>query len=263
MTESTAPARRWVMTWPEQSTPMTVIKLASLPIRRACTRATGSIDGIFYRTNGGTVRVNTADNTAEHIAPMRPPCQDGVVISDGLLFWGPWMCGCQLSLYGHISLGPAGALPAAAPVPEPQLQLGDGDPAQVQPLPCDPGDWSAYQHDSWRSDFTRSDVPTSVKLLWQQEVVRNDLPTAPIVAGGTIFVADRSGVVRAMSSDGRNALERAARAAPSTIHPRSPTAGCSRDPPTDASMPWRPPPDDCCGPTASPPQRAGSPSTAA
>ncbi len=83
-------------------------RLASLPMRRACTRATGSIDSIFYRAAEGTVRVNTASNTAEHIAPMRPPCQDGVIISDGLLFWGPWMCGCQLSLYGHVCLGPAG-----------------------------------------------------------------------------------------------------------------------------------------------------------
>ena len=77
-------------------------RLASLPIRRACTRATGSVDSVFYRANEGTVRINTASNTAEHIAPMRPPCQDGVIISDGLLFWGPWMCGCQLSLYGHV-----------------------------------------------------------------------------------------------------------------------------------------------------------------
>ena len=59
--------------------------LAALPTRRACTRATGSVDSIFFRTPGGTVRVNTASNTAEHIAPMRPPCQDGVIISDGHL----------------------------------------------------------------------------------------------------------------------------------------------------------------------------------
>ena len=178
-------------------------KQASLPIRRACTRATGSIDSVFYRTSGGTVRVNTADNTAQHIAPMRPPCQDGVVISDGLLFWGPWMCGCQLSLYGHISLGPAGALPAAAPVPEAQWQRGEGDPTQVQPFPCNPGDWFAYQHDSWRSDFTRVDVPANVKLLWQQEIIRDELPTAPIVAGDTVFVADRSGLVRALDKTGK------------------------------------------------------------
>jgi len=60
-------------------------RVSSLPIRRACTRATGSLDSVFYRTAGGTVRVDTVANRAEHIAPMRPPCQDGVIISDGLV----------------------------------------------------------------------------------------------------------------------------------------------------------------------------------
>ncbi|MCH8161241.1 MAG: ATP-binding cassette domain-containing protein, partial [Chloroflexi bacterium] len=64
--------------------------LASFPARRACTRATGSLDSIFYRASGGTVRVLTETNTAQHIAPMRPPCQDGVLISNGHLYWGPW-----------------------------------------------------------------------------------------------------------------------------------------------------------------------------
>ena len=177
-------------------------RLASLPIRRACTRATGSIDGVFYRTSGGTVRVNSTDNSAEHIAPMRPPCQDGVLISDGLLFWGPWMCGCQLSLYGHISLGPADALPAAAPTAEPQLQPGTGDVAQVQAFPVAAGDWPAYQHDSWRSGFTRSTVPSSIKLAWKHQVVSDQLPTAPIAAGDAVFVADRTGAVQAIGSDG-------------------------------------------------------------
>ena len=147
-------------------------RLASLPIRRACTRATGSIDGIFYRTSGGTVRYDTASNSAEHIAPMRPPCQDGVIISDGLLFWGPWMCGCQLSLYGHICLGSARAQPAAAAVPEAQLQLGAGDPTQVEGFAVETGDWPAYQHDNWRSSFTRATVPESVELLWERKLLR-------------------------------------------------------------------------------------------
>ena len=81
---------------------------AELPMRRACTRATGSVDSVFFRAAEGTVRIDTATNQAHHIAPMRPPCQDGVIISDGNLYWGPWMCGCQLSLYGHICLAAAG-----------------------------------------------------------------------------------------------------------------------------------------------------------
>ena len=70
--------------------------LARLPKRRACTRATGTLDSVFFRAPGGTVRIDTATDAARHIAPMRPACQDGVIISDGMLLWGPWMCGCQL-----------------------------------------------------------------------------------------------------------------------------------------------------------------------
>ncbi|MFO7906928.1 MAG: PQQ-binding-like beta-propeller repeat protein [Planctomycetota bacterium] len=178
-------------------------RLASLPIRRACTRATGSIDSVFYRTSGGTVRVNTADNSAEHIAPVRPPCQDGVIISDGLLFWGPWMCGCQLSLYGHVALGPAEGSAAEAPA-EPRLRSADGgDPDQVQAFSVKANDWPAYKHDHSRSSFTPNTVPASIKLAWQRQVVENQLPTAPIVAGNTTFVADRSGVVQAIDRDGQ------------------------------------------------------------
>lgn len=177
-------------------------RLASLPIRRACTRATGGIDSVFYRTTGGTIRVDTGARAAEHIAPMRPPCQDGVIISDGLLFWGPWMCGCQLSLYGHVALGPAQPESAASPTPEPQLQRRAGHSTQVQEFPVEEGDWPAYRHDSARSDFTRTAVPAAVELAWQRQIVEGQLPTAPITAGNNVFVADRSGVVHAFGADG-------------------------------------------------------------
>ena len=62
--------------------------LASLPARRACTRATGCVDSIFFRATGGTVLVMTDGNQAQHIAPMRPPCQDGVLISNGQIASG-------------------------------------------------------------------------------------------------------------------------------------------------------------------------------
>ena len=65
-----------------------------------------------------------AANKAQHIAPMRPPCQDGVIISDGMLYWGPWMCGCQLSLYGHIGLSPAGSFDFPAATDASRLDVG-------------------------------------------------------------------------------------------------------------------------------------------
>ncbi len=169
--------------------------LARLPRRRACTRATGSIDSIFFRTPGGTVRLNTDSDRAQHIAPMRPPCQDGVIISDGHLFWGPWMCGCQLSLYGHIALAPARDFdfhPAADNV---RLERGPG--------------WQTFTSDeigrdaspTRRNGHARS-IPVQVRQAWQTTPA-HALPTSPVTVGETVYLADRDGSVRAFDMNGQ------------------------------------------------------------
>jgi len=101
--------------------------------RRACTRATGTSDSIFFRASGGTIRYVPKTNAVEHIAPMRPPCHDGVIISDGMLYWGPWICGCNLSLYGNIALAPAPKSESQAPTAG-NLQSGQGDLHKVAEL---------------------------------------------------------------------------------------------------------------------------------
>jgi outer membrane protein assembly factor BamB len=172
--------------------------LARLPSRRACTRATGSMDSVFFRTPGGTVRIRTASNTAAHIAPMRPPCQDGVIISDGLLYWGPWMCGCQLSLYGHICLAPAGDFDYHPTIDASRLERGDS--SQIQMLETRTGDWPAYCGDSRRTCRTSVAVPDQVRQRWQIRLESGAVPTAPVTAGGLAFVGDTNGAVRAVDA---------------------------------------------------------------
>ena len=174
--------------------------LAGLPIRRACTRATGSVDSVFYRTRGGTVRVDVASNTANHIAPMRPPCQDGVIVSDGHLHWGPWMCGCQLSLYGHICLGPAGDLDLRPGADDSRLESADGDIAQVEPFEIKPGDWPAYQGDNRRSSVTQTSIPAEISQQWTINLPADAFPTAPVTAAGLVFLGDRNGAVHALDA---------------------------------------------------------------
>ncbi len=176
--------------------------LAQMPNRRACTRATGSIDSIFYRTPGGTVRYDTVNDTAQHIAPMRPPCQDGVMISNGMLYWGPWMCGCQLSLYGHIALTGAGdTLKKADPSTRLELQPKAG--AKIAELDARPGDWPGLRGDNARSQSTRVALPKQVGEAWTFKPGAAVMPTAPVAVGGMVFYADRAGVVRALSAGGR------------------------------------------------------------
>ncbi len=180
--------------------------LATFPARRACTRATGCADSIFYRASGGTVRVLTDTNTAQHIDPMRPPCQDGVLVAEGHLYWGPWMCGCQLSLYGNIGLRPAGPTTDhrdAAAASDQRLIVGE-DASRPSPLAIQAGDWPTYRGHAARNDVSTLAIPEAVKLQWTAEVCGDALPTAPVTAGGLVFVADRRGVVQAFDRDGHS-----------------------------------------------------------
>ncbi len=180
--------------------------LETFPARRACTRATGCADSIFFRANGGTVRVLTDSNTAQHIDPMRPPCQDGVLVAGGHLYWGPWMCGCQLSLYGNIGLRPSNG---PAPNPNrpdqdiPQLIIGKRSTPLPTLAPMD-GDWATYRGGAARSDVSDVTIPGNIELKWSAEVCEGALPTAPVTADGLTFVADRSGAIQAFDQDGES-----------------------------------------------------------
>ena len=179
--------------------------IASFPARRACTRATGCADSIFFRASGGTVRLMTEENRAEHIAPMRPPCQDGVLVSNGHLYWGPWMCGCQLSLYGNIGLRPVGEETVSrtdtAGIERESLVVHT-DVTVTTKLPVKTTDWLAYRGGNDRSDTTETDLPESVAHSWTMRIVEDELPTAPVAAGGYVFVADRTGAISAFDASG-------------------------------------------------------------
>lgn len=178
--------------------------LTRFPGRRACTLATGSVDSIFYRAAGGTVRIDMATGAAEHLAPMRPPCYEGVIISGGLLHWGAWKCGCQLSLYGHVCLAPAGKFKYRPGLDDSRLEPGLGDTTTVEKLEVEPGDWPSYQADNHRTSATAVHIPRRVSRQWAFEPSSVGVPTAPVVAGGLVFVGDHNGVLRALdAADGK------------------------------------------------------------
>jgi outer membrane protein assembly factor BamB len=179
--------------------------IASFPGRRACTRATGCADSIFFRATGGTVRLMTEDNNAEHIAPMRPPCQDGVLISNGHLYWGPWMCGCQLSLYGNIGLRPVGDETlnrADDAVIARESLIVHSELKVATELKSQPADWVTWRGSNARSDESLATLPKTVSHSWTVDMVDGELPTAPVAAGNHVFAADRNGVIRAFDAEG-------------------------------------------------------------
>ena len=176
--------------------------LGRMPMRRACTRATGTIDSIFYRANGGTVRLAVDTQAVNHIAPMRPACYDGVIVSDGHLYWGPWMCGCQLSLYGHICLAPAGDFDFRPGLDDSRLTTHAQ--GAVKPLDIRAGDWSTYGGDNARTCATKKALPKKVNQAWRFRAPSGAAPTAAVTGGDMVFFGDRSGAVTALRAKDGN-----------------------------------------------------------
>lgn len=171
--------------------------------RGNCTRATGTVDSIFARgyRHTGTMQFSTEKNKQRRLPAMRPACQDGVIVANGLLYWGPWMCDCNHSLVGVISLGPAGAFNFSKPATDQErLQRAPAASASVVAVQATASDWPAYRRNNQRTAQTPVAIPDEVKLRWTYQPNKPVTPTAPVSVGQTMFVAGSDGIVRAIDS---------------------------------------------------------------
>ncbi len=194
--------------------------------RRACTRPTGASDAIFFRAEGGSVRLDLASNRPGWISPMRPVCQEGVTVSNGLLYWWPSVCDCQLTLYGVTCLAPAGDFDFAPDVTEAaRLERGKDAGTKVAPLTDRPADWPTFRADNACSASASGRVAERPRPLWDFDLGVSTVPglpriTAPVAAGGLVFVGGADGVVRAIDASTGTAVWKAC------------TGGAIRMPPT-------------------------------
>ncbi len=184
--------------------PLTGEVLAELDcLRGNCTRATGTVDSIFARgdQHGGTLRLEVADDSPGRIPAMRPACQDGVIAANGLLYWGPWMCDCNHSLVGIISLGPAGDFHFSQSAKESErLELATDAPDQVTDFSITPADWPTYRANNRRTAKSSVSLPPRLKHAWTFAPHDQIRPTAPVAAGGLVFVSGGDGVIRALAA---------------------------------------------------------------
>jgi outer membrane protein assembly factor BamB len=217
----------WGNNFSKKFDPLTGEVLAELPTgRRACTRPTGTSDSILFRANGGSVRFDLASNRPRWISPMRPSCHDGVTIANGLLYWWPSVCDCQLTLYGISCLGPAGDFDFTAPALEiDRLETEQSDPADIEPLTESSADWLTFRANNQCTATTKAVVPREVRLLWQYGIGTERAAgappfTAPVAAGGLVFVSGPDGIIHAVEAEAGN------------LQWKAYTAGAVRVPPT-------------------------------
>jgi outer membrane protein assembly factor BamB len=175
--------------------------LAKFPSRDRCTRATGSAQYIFTRGGkGGSTAafdVSSADPHLGLVSPMRPACHDGVVVANGLFYWGPWMCRCDGTQIGVISLGSGGTFDYAAEAKEGRRE---GSAAKAAPLEVSPEDWPTFRKDNARSTRSAAALPAQLTPKWESAPKAPATATAPVAAGGLVLVAGSDGIVRALEA---------------------------------------------------------------
>ena len=169
--------------------------------RRACTRPTGAIDAIFCRANGGSTRLDLASDQPQLISPMRAQCQDGVTIANGLLYWWPSVCDCNLTLYGITCLGPAGDFDFEQAAQESErLEQVSKKSSSVVALPESANDWPAFRANNNASATTEAILPEKSRRLWQSAATKEFTPTAPTAAAGLVFHGGSDGIVHALAA---------------------------------------------------------------
>jgi outer membrane protein assembly factor BamB len=197
--------------------PRTGKTLARLNCRRsACTRPTGTADGIFCRAENdwGTAQLRSSDHRFRRLPLMRPPCHDGVITAFGLAHWGSWICDCGVSMIGNISLAPAGdfdfqlqakdsdRLETTAPLSAVTGEQQAAAAAEAQPgssdASSDPRDWPTFRADVRCAAAVPVAIASKAALAWTYAPPAAVEPAAPIAACGMFFWSGSDGAVRAI-----------------------------------------------------------------
>lgn len=194
----------WANNVSKKFDPLTGKVLAELPTgRRACTRPTATLDSILFRAMGGSVRLDRASGQPRWISPMRPPCQDGVTIANGLLYWWPYTCDCQLNLYGFISVGSAGDFDFTPDSITPDRLEKTGDQTvSARTLLVSEADWPTFRSNNRGTVTTTATIPKTSRVLWQTKLSSAGpaRPTAPVAVGNRIFLGGVDGAVRVLDT---------------------------------------------------------------
>ena len=132
-------------------------------------------------------------------------------MANGMLYWWPSVCDCNLTLYGLTALGPAGQFDFSRPA-TPQERLELREKVVAAQLPQTVEDWPTFRANNVGNATTCVAAPEKAQLLWEARQGGDLMLTAPTAVGGLVFAAGDDGIVRAIEcADGQDPVEGARR----------------------------------------------------
>ena len=174
--------------------------------KAACTRLTASPDSLFVRGEG-ILRFDRASKKTLIDGGVRPACNDGALPANGMLYIGPWSCDCNLSLIGSMGKCSAGNFQFRHPATNADRLQSPGTSKEVTALDVTEDDWPTYRGNNQRTSSTRASLarpnakPGARRAsAWIYTPAQAHTPTAPVSAGGLVFVAGQDGAVRALDA---------------------------------------------------------------
>ncbi len=154
--------------------------------------------------------VDPRSGTGEGDWWVRGTCQYGIMPANGLIYVPQHSCGChpQEKLIGFNVLAPERELKSREvekSKSEARIEKGPAyGTSSLQPpaSSLQPSSWPTYRRDVRRSGFQDLTAPREVAAVWTTKLVAP--VTAPVVAGGTVFVAetDRHALYALSAEDG-------------------------------------------------------------
>lgn len=177
----------------------------------------------------------------------RGACIQGMVPANGMFYTAQNNCACNMAqVGGFLAVGPCGDVPKAEEFGKPRpVEKGPAFGAVQAAASTD--DWPTYRANAERSAGTSNDLPAELKMLWKMPCAkagegslgeswraRMGFPqplTAPVVAGGMVFVAGLdSGQLMALNPDTGATIWKASLGSrvdsPPTIHQGLCLLGC-------------------------------------
>ncbi|MHC4504953.1 MAG: outer membrane protein assembly factor BamB family protein, partial [Planctomycetota bacterium] len=148
----------------------------------------------YINSKSGGADLVALDGSGEFPSPwIRATCGLSITPSYGRLYSSPYVCACEI---GAMLLGFNCTYTASrdrgevfAVRPEPRLVRGKAHGAAAGGPAATGADWPTYRHDNARSGATASAIPERLDVVWKASLP--GIPTAPVVAGGLLFVAVR------------------------------------------------------------------------
>lgn len=147
---------------------------------------------------------------------VKPPCDSGMIVADGVMFASPNACVCDSQTKGFTAFSAANDFKLDQPAnAADRLERGDGELNPAAALQAGAKDWPVYRGNAQRNGSSGATVSPKAAVLWQYQPAHpfvnepwpdtltteaDHKPTAAICIAGWVFFAGTDGVVHCLDS---------------------------------------------------------------